>query len=154
MPTEKFVLLARPHPFIVADMKPMLEQSGFTATALQKMADLSALARKSSGAVISLALTSPISETPESVFAKLRRSAPEIPVLFAGLPPLAKVSSKLAHLAKEAGIDAAILEIAAEHENSAQLGAPRTFLYVSAEDFSSGERKSLAARIIARHFGN
>lgn len=154
MSPEKLILLARPHPFIVADMKPMLEKGGFGTVVLQKMSDLPTLARQSSGAVISLALASPIDEPPEVVYAKLRRTAPHLPVLFAGLAPLSKIESKLSHLAQAAGIDATIVEISAQNLDSPRLGAVGTFLYVSAEDFSSPNRKDLAARIVARHFGN
>jgi hypothetical protein len=60
---SKSILLARPHPFIVEEMRPLLEQSGYGVTKLERLADLPALAKNCSGAVISLALASPIPES-------------------------------------------------------------------------------------------
>lgn len=55
---NKTVLLARPHPFIVAEMKPFLEQSGYNAVKPEKLDDMASIARSSAGAAISLAVSS------------------------------------------------------------------------------------------------
>jgi|GEM_PF-6167803 len=38
---SNIIILARPHPFIVSEMKPMLKQTGYTATNLEDVNDLS-----------------------------------------------------------------------------------------------------------------
>lgn len=60
------ILLARPHAFIVGEMKPFLEQGGFAVTALSTVANLPTAVAGTCGAVISLALTSSIPESAEA----------------------------------------------------------------------------------------
>ncbi len=153
MTDTKRVLLARPHPFIVAEMTPLLEQGGYTASKLERLADLPIQAKGAKGAVISLALSSSIAEPPEDVFAKLRRSAPAVPVVFAALLDFSVASRKLEDIAQRAGIKATVLGIDESNHDSAALGKPATFLYVGKDDFASPETKALAARLIQRHFG-
>ncbi len=124
------VLLARPHPFIVAEMKPLLEQRGYTTTKLEWLADLPNLVGGAAGAVISLALTSPIEASAEEVFAKLRRTAPHLPVIFAALLDVKPALAKLEEIARSAGVEATVLGVEAGNENSMVLGKPETFLYV------------------------
>lgn len=51
------VLLARPHPFIVSEMGPFLEQNGFSPQQLGELSELIRLsASKLSGAIISHAI--------------------------------------------------------------------------------------------------
>lgn len=81
----KTVLLARPHPFIVAEMKPFLEHCGSAAAKLENMADLSMRSTSYAGAVISLAVSSSVGESAAEVFTRLRQDAPRVPVLFAAM---------------------------------------------------------------------
>jgi len=81
---SKTILLARPHPFIVTEMKPFLEQSGFAARKLENLSELSAKAAGISGVIISLAVESSISQSAEEVFTALRKASSSVPVL---LPP-------------------------------------------------------------------
>ena len=82
---KKQILLARPHPFIVSDMKPFLEQNGFIPMQMIGINELSGLASSSlSGAIISLAVQSTIEESVEMVFKGIRRQFPGLPVAFAG----------------------------------------------------------------------
>ena len=49
---NKQILLARPHPFIVSDMKPFLEQTGFSPVQMKGISELTRLASTSfSGAI-------------------------------------------------------------------------------------------------------
>lgn len=152
MTDSKQVLLARPHPFIVTEMQPLLKQGGFSAVKLERLTDLPVKIKNAKGAVISLALASPIPESPQTVFAKLRQSAPTVPVLFAALLDFSMASRTLEELAKQAGIQATILAMDARTDGSIALGKPSTFLYVSNADLASVERKALVARLIQQHF--
>jgi hypothetical protein len=150
---SKTILLARPHPFIVAEMRPLLEQSGYTISKLEKLADLTTLARGASGAVISLALASPIPESVEEVFMKLQHIAPNLPVLFASLLDLNVVSRNIEEIGRKAGIHPTILGVVPGSDNSPALGKHETFLYIGKNDMAVPERRALAARLIQRHFG-
>lgn len=148
----KTVLLARPHPFIVAEMKPFLEHSGYLAAKLESLADLATQARSSAGVVISLAVSSSLGETAAEVFTRLRQAAPRAPVLFAAMLGFDKSQDSLERLAKNAGIQATILGVATGNENVAALGKSDTFLYISKDDLADTTRRAIASRMVQRHF--
>jgi len=62
------ILLARPHPFIVAEMKPFLEQNGYSPRKVHTLADIPGSTSGAAGAIISLAVVSSIGESAETVF--------------------------------------------------------------------------------------
>ncbi len=146
------ILLARPHPFIVSEMKPFLEQNGYSPRKVDTLADLPGSTAGASGAIISLAVVSAIGESAETVFAALRKVAPGMPVLFASIIDFAAAKSTMERLAKNAGLTGAIFGIDAAIESNPALGKPDTFLFLNKDDLVSPERRSLAARIIKRHF--
>lgn len=148
----KTVLLARPHPFIVAEMKPFLERSGYLAAKLESLADLAAQARSSAGVVISLAVSSSLGETAAEVFTRLRQAAPRVPVLFAAMLGFDKSQDSLERLAKNAGIQATILGVATGNDNVAALGKSDTFLFISKDDLADTTRRAIASRMVQRHF--
>ena len=96
----KIVLLARPHPFIVAEMKPYLEQAGYISHKLENLSDLGAQAKSAAGAVVSLALSSSVGESAEEIFKLLRKDAPHVPVLFAAMLTLDRSQNSLKRIAK------------------------------------------------------
>lgn len=149
---SKTVLIARPHTFIVSVMKPFLEESGFSTNKLEHISGLQAQLSGISGAVISLALSSSITESADDVFLKLRSLAPRVPVLFAAMLPLEQARPALERIARQAGLPATLLGIDATSVAAAQLGRQETFLYVSKDDLTSPERRIMAGRLIQRHF--
>lgn len=148
----KTVLLARPHPFIVSEMKPFLEQAGYEVTKLETLSDLALGAKNSQGVVISFAVSSSVGESAEDVFLQLRQSVPRVPVLFAALLPFEKYRSSLERVAKQAGIHATILGVDTQNENLSSLGSPETFLYISKDDLADATRRELALKLVQRHF--
>lgn len=144
------ILLARPHAFIVAEMKPFLEQAGFAVTALGAVADLPKAVAGTCGAVISLALTSSIPESAEAVFLELRKRSPKTPVLFASMLSLEQSRFNLERIAKAAGISAQLVGVDAD--TATVLGQPNTFLYFSKDDLAQPQRKVVALKLIQRHF--
>lgn len=150
---RKTVLLARPHPFIVAEMKPFLEHCGYDAIKLENLADLATQARGSAGVVISLAVSSSLGESALEVFMRLRQAAPDVPVMFAAMLALDKSTPGLVRLALHTGIDATIIGVTSGNEQTAALGQPQTFLYLSKDDLADATRRALALRLIQRHFG-
>ena len=147
----KTVLLARPHPFIVAEMRPFLEQGGYAAAKLESLADLAAQARSSVGVVISLAVSSSLGETAGEVFARLRQEVAR-PVVFAAILTFDQSKAGLDRLAEHANVDATILGVSSANENAAALGRPDTFLYISKEDLVDPTRRAIASRMVQRHF--
>lgn len=149
---SKTVLIARPHTFIVAVMKPFLEENGYATDKLEHISGLQSQSTGVAGAVISLALSSSIVESAEEVFLKLKSMAPRIPVLFAAMLSLEQARPALERIAKQAGLQANILGVEATSAAAAQLGRQETFLYLSKDDLTFPERRAIAARLIQRHF--
>lgn len=148
---SKNILLARPHPFIVAEMKPFLEENGYTISRLESMANLPTLAPKAGGAIISLALSSPLPESAETVFKQLRQAAPGVPVVFASMLSFEQARPGMERLAAQFGVQAAFSGIDTE-TSASRLGRPEAFLYFSKDDLATPDRRGVAARMLKRHF--
>ena len=148
----KTILIARPHTFIVSVMKPFLEECGYGTDKLEHISGLFDQTVGISGAVISLALSSSITESADEVFLKLKRLAPRVPVLFAAMLSLEQARPALERIANQANLQVNITGIDPTPVAAAQLGRQETFLYVSKEDLTSPARRSTAERLIQRHF--
>lgn len=148
----KTVLLARPHPFIVAEMKPFLEHGGYESAKLDDLADLGTQTRNCVGAVISLAVSSSVGKSAEEVFTRLHQEFPRVPVLFASMVELDTIKGSLERIARNAGLQATIIGVTAGNENAAALGKPGTFVYISKADLADPTRRTIASRIVKRHF--
>lgn len=146
------ILLARPHPFIVAEMKPFLETHGYAALKPEGAQTLDALARACAGAVISLAVTSSTGLEADEVLRRVRSAAPKLPLVFAGLLPFEKYRQTLERLAQQTGLAGEGLAVSAETETSKVLGSPQGWLYVSKDDLLDPTRRELAASLLKRHF--
>lgn len=149
---SKNILLARPHPFIVSEMKPFLESAGYGVSKLEDSQQIGDRAKNSVGSVISLAVSSSVPESAEDIFAQLRHAAPSLPVLFAAMSPLSTLRASLERLAKMAGVHAIILGIDAANATSTALGHPDTFLYFSKDDLVDERKKAIALTMLKRHF--
>jgi DNA-binding NarL/FixJ family response regulator len=149
---SKNILLARPHPFIVSEMKPFLEHAGYTTTKLDSLQALPEEGINDAGAVISLAVSSSTGASAVETFARLRRVAPHVPVMFASMLEFVDSRSGLERLAENAGVKATLLGVAAGNDSTIALGKPGTFLYISKADLADPARRALASRMIQRHF--
>ena len=149
---SKIVLIARPHTFIVSTMKPFLEEGGFGTDKLEHISGLSSQTSGIAGAVISLALSSSITDSAEEVFQKLKSEAPRVPVVFVAMLSFEHARPALERIAKQAGMQAVITGIDPTPAVAAQLGRQETFLYLSKDDLISPERRANSARLIQRHF--
>lgn len=146
------ILIARPHTFIVAVMKPFLEECGYGTHRLEHLGDLRTRSSHAAGAVISLALSSFIAESADEVFVQLRRAAPRVPVLFASMLTLEQAQPALKRIAKQAGLQASTVGLNTAPATANQLGRQETFLYFSKDDLTSPERRAIATRLVQRHF--
>lgn len=146
---EKKVLLARPHTFIVSEMRPFLEKNGYQPLKLEDIGDFhSGKLGSFSGAIISTAVISSIPEKPAEVFAALRKNYPSLPVMFAGLTGFVSILPTLQNIVSTLHPGAIILPFNAKTEEHSRLGERDVFLFLNKEDISSpgGER------ILHRHF--
>lgn len=154
MTIERKILLARPHAFIVAEMKPMLVHAGFSPSPLSALSDLAGGAWNAAcGALISTAVSSTIPESADIVFATLRRQAPRMPIVFAGLTEFDVARRNIERIVQTLSPQAAILQINAGNLRHAGLGRPDVFLYIQKENLKTPEGLALTERMLQRHFG-
>ncbi len=149
---SKAVLLARPHPIIISEMKPFLEQNGFSPRRMDSLVELKASSVNVSGAIISLAVSSSIGESSEEVFSEIRKYAPRLPVLFAAMLDFVAMKGVLRGIARISGIEATILGADAASENHPDLGKPNTLLYLGMSDLTTPQKRAFAAKTIQQHF--
>jgi len=149
---SKSVLLARPHTFIVAEMKPFLEENDFSISKLEELSLLPNVIKGTSGAVISLAISSSIAESADLVFQQLKLTSPRTPVLFASMLGFDQARPALEKIGKLAGIKATLVGVESANDVAAQLGRQETFLYFNKDDLANPGRRAIAARLIQRHF--
>ncbi|MCO6179529.1 hypothetical protein [Ciceribacter sp. RN22] len=146
------VLLARPHPFIVGEMKPWLEQGGYSVKRPDHVDDLASHARACAGAVISLAVSSSIAASAADVVKIVRQANPSLPILFAALRPYSQIRPEIERLLQGLGIAGAVLG-ADQGTGSLLPGGSKMFLYVSKDDLSDATRSSTARALLVKHFG-
>lgn len=147
------VLLARPHPFIVTEMKPFLEGNGYSPVKLEKLSELSKF--KSAdlcGAIISLAVYSSLEESAEAVYTALRKQLPDLPIVFAGMLDSSLASKAIQHLPHPSSGDTHIISIESGNERQPALGQASTFVYVRNTDLSEADKTKAAAQILKAHF--
>lgn len=88
------VLLARPHAFIVNEMRPFLVTAGFAPVRIDGLHQLDQEIRTpAQGAIISTAVTSSLGADAATVFRKIRESNASLPVVFAGMADLATMEA-------------------------------------------------------------
>lgn len=149
MNITKRVLLARPHAFIVSEMRPFLERAGYAAVKLENIEDIhSGKLGTFSGAIISTAVVSSITAKPSEVFAELRKKYPSLPVMFAGLTEFDATVQAIERIVHPLHPSAEIVSFAARTEDHPRLGGRDVFLFLNKEDIVSAS----AERILRRHF--
>ncbi len=151
---SKKIVLARPHPFIVSQMQPFLADLGYSGEKLERLEDLDgSLDSDIRGAVISLAVTSSLGDSAETVFLRLRQLRAKLPVLFVALLDFSQVQSALRQLAEAAGVaQPFLLEATEANARNAMLGKSEAFFYIGRKDLEDPVRRAAAARMLERHF--
>lgn len=144
------ILLARPHPFIVSEMAPFLQEQGFSFSRLPQLDALDTELAKADVAVISLALSSPLPQTPEALLAAIWQRNPRMPVVFASLLPLGRVQKNILHLMQQHHSTVAIAS-AGEMVGSALPGQAATALYFCKDDLSDAIKRDAFAKLLKRH---
>lgn len=138
------VLLARPHDFLVDDMRAWLTSLDVEPVRLGSLDELLRFEPAAvAGIVISSAVTSSVAGSPGAAWLAVRRQFPSRPVLIAGM---ASLSSARAGVSSEfAG--------ATLHAMSEQVawGTPSVLLYVSRDELRA--RSAALAAVARLHFG-
>lgn len=149
---SKTVILARPHPFIATEMRPLLQRLGYEAKKPEVLNDLDSMALGVNGAVVSLAISSPIGETAEAVVRRLDAISPRLPFIFTSMLPLDQAKQNLARLAQALQIPATIFGVEEAAANASKLGQRQTFVYLSKEDIADPARRGQTEKVILQHF--
>lgn len=143
------VLLARPHSFIVSEMRPFLERNGYQPVKLESINDMHpGKLGAFSGAIISTAVVSSIDAKPADVLAALRKHYPAMPVMFAGLTDFESTLPTLQRIVSETHPGATILPFSRRAEVHPRLGDRDVFLFLNKEDISG----DAAGSLLRRHF--
>ena len=151
MSTQRRVLLARPHPFIVSGMKGLLEQSGFEPTPIASLAELASTDPAGvHGVVISTSITA--AEPTEKVLAAVRRFSARLPVIIATLLEFETTRKALAHTILPLVPDAVFVPATAATLARADLGQPNLFVVLRKVEVDDVGRKSAVQAILERHF--
>ncbi len=148
---SKKILLARPHPMIVSDMKPFLEENDFSISKIDNFEQIGEVINDSAGAVISLAVNSSIKESALEVYQKIRAEHPFLPVIFVSMLPFSKAIIALNGISDATGKNKTMIAIELKNSRSSILGKPNTFLYISKDDLSDKNQRMIASQIIKNH---
>lgn len=150
---NKQILLARPHPFIVSDMKPFLEQTGFSPVQMKGISELTRLASTSfSGAIISLAVQSTIDESADMVFEAIRKRFPHLPVAFADMLDASMSSQAIKRVIPVSIVNYDVITAEKNNEHRVELGQPSTFVYIRNSDLTTPGTSKIIKLILQRHF--
>jgi hypothetical protein len=146
------VLLARPHAFIVNEMRPFLVTAGFAPVRIDGMEQLDQELRlPAQGAIISTAVTSPLGADAATVFRKIRESNASLPVVFAGMADLATMEAVVMRTVKELHPDARAVGPAG-FRLVRPLDRASTFLILRKEDLQPGAMQEAAISAIRAQF--
>ncbi|RVT49621.1 hypothetical protein [Rubrivivax albus] len=147
------ILLARPHAFIVNEMRPFLLEAGFSPVKPEsKVQLLEELGRPAQGIVISTAVSSNVEGDAEAVFRWVREKQPNVPVAFAGM-----TDARFMRLAVEQAVKALVhqpvITGAADYLAAAR-GHTRSgvFLFLRKDDLSPGAGRQVAMAALRAHF--
>lgn len=153
MAVEKRVLLARPHAFIVNQMRPFLLEAGYTpvgATSLEHLAqELGGALR---GAIISTAISSTVDADAPTVFRLMRERQPRLPVVFAGMADAATMRLS-AERAVKGLVSAPVIALAQDYQAVAAQDRASSFLTLRKDDLLGGPAQEVALRALRSHFG-
>ncbi len=140
------VVLARPHDFLVAQMKTWLLSLGVEPVRLGSLAELEALLpNEVAGVVVSTAVTSSVAATVGEALAAVARRLPVARLAIAGM---ATVASARAGLAAELKVHHLTLK---GLDEAAEWGEPNVALYIQDTDFKP-ERLATLSQVGRVHF--
>ncbi|MGX5913967.1 hypothetical protein ACR0ST_04480 [Aliidiomarina sp. Khilg15.8] len=144
------ILLARPHPFIVSEMAPFLQEAGYAVSKLTNSKDLPQFAKTHDAAVISTALVSSISDTAEEIIQQLRQAKPRMPLILAGLLSADQAERGIKKLMKPYA-EAVTIYTTQSQSGDARLGQPQSVIYLNKDDFTDASRRAQLMKLFKAH---
>jgi len=152
MSNQRRVLLARPHAFIVNEMRPFLVDAGFAPVRIESVEQLAQeLRMPAQGAVISTAVTSSLDADAATVFRQVRERSPNMPVVFAGMADFATMEATVKRAVKDL-YPSPLIVGAAGARLSRHTDRASTFLVLRKEDLQQGAFHEAAVSAIRAHF--
>ena len=153
MTIEKRVLLARPHAFIVSEMRPFLVGAGYAPVRVETLEQLmQELARPLQGAVISTAVSSSLNADAATVFRLVREKAPTLPIVFAGMADL-DTMKVVAERAVKALVTTPHVSGPQGYRSVPSADRASSFLVLRKEDLQPGAFQDAALKAMRAHFG-
>lgn len=149
---SKTVLLARPHPFIVQEMKPLLEQCGYGVLKPGSLGDIDTHVNACDAAVISLAIISDIAASADDVTANIHRKNPGMPLIFASLLPFERAVAAISGLFGKLGIEAQVVGVSSSISTTSTSSA-LSVLYLAKDELSDPAKREQVKRLLRRHIG-
>jgi len=149
---SKTVLLARPHPFIVQEMKPLLEQCGYGVLKPDGVGVIDTQVKGCDAAVISLALISDVTASAEDVTANIHGVNPKMPLIFASLLPFERAVSTITGLLGKLGIAAHVIGISSSNSTTSSNAAP-SVNYLAKDELSDAAKCEQIKQLLRRHIG-
>lgn len=152
MSNQPRVLLARPHAFIVNEMRPFLIEAGFTPVRIESLEQLAQELRlPAQGAIISTAVSSSLGADAAGVFRQVRECNPNMPVVFAGMADFATMEATVKRAVKDLCPTAQIVGSGGFRLKRSS-DRPSTFLVLRKEDLQQGAFHDAAISAIRAHF--
>ncbi|WP_049722363.1 hypothetical protein [Gilvimarinus polysaccharolyticus] len=148
---SKTILLARPHPFIVTEMKPILEKCGYNALRPESVADLDAYAKRCDAAIISLAVYSDIEASAEEVAAKIRQANSKTPIIFASLLSFDRAEFIISRLLQALGVSAKV--VGTSNSTDSHQAVASSVLYLAKDDLTDPALRARAEQLLRRYIG-
>ncbi|PKM45730.1 MAG: hypothetical protein CVV05_05580 [Gammaproteobacteria bacterium HGW-Gammaproteobacteria-1] len=151
MSAQRRILLARPHPFIAASMKGLLEKQGYAATPLASLDEIDqAPAAGVHGAVISTSITA--AEPAENVLRAVHRLSRDLPVVIATLLDFEMTRKKLEPLFAPLVPSPLFVPVTSATLAHRDLGRGNLFVVVHKSDLEDPARLTLTGQILSGHF--
>lgn len=153
MSTEKIVLMARPHPFIMEPMSEFIQRNGYIPRSLTNLDELKRVAMVAvQGAVISLATVATIQESYLQVLQEIRKMFPKLPVVFATMGDAEQMAVSLTAIISTHIPGSTIVTIQSAETSIETLGSAATFLLVHLDDLKTPARAVKVDRLLQAHF--
>lgn len=143
--TLKTVTLARPHPAIVGEMVPFLEELGMLVEQVTQISQLKhQITATTDAVVISLAVTSTIRASVERVLAEVMQLNPHVVLIFSSELPMSKKQKNLCYLLSKYFSKPCI----ASYDNQCLEVRNGRCLYICANDLTDASRRSQLTQLI------
>lgn len=146
------VLLARPHPMIVTEMRRFLEENDYEPLPLSELLEKPREdPRAITGGVISTSLTSKVREPVEEVARRLREWYPDLPLVFATIGERQVMARALARKLRSAIGTLGVLDALEVRESDERLGRPDHVLLLHRDDLVVSAGSSEIPLVVKRH---